>query len=155
SAFFEALGGEGDGGAWGELEGAWDAERFEAALEVAPGHEERRALVSALVDAFYRSQRELAEGQEEGFVGIDEGLSVLSHHAKGLGYSAVVLFLDELILWLASRAADQAFVSRETQKLVKLVEAQQMSRPVPLVSFIARQRDLRELVSEHLPGADQ
>src|SRR5690606_30140865 len=83
------------------------------------------------------------------------GLSVLSHHAKGLGYSAVVLFLDELILWLASRAADQAFVSRETQKLVKLVEAQQMSRPVPLVSFIARQRDLRELVSEHLPGADQ
>jgi hypothetical protein len=28
-------------------------------------------------------------------------------------------------------------------------------RPIPIVSFIARQRDLRELVGEHLPGAEQ
>ena len=36
---------------------------------------------------------------------LDDGLSVISKHAKALGYDAVILFLDELILWLASHAA--------------------------------------------------
>ena len=42
---------------------------------------------------------------------------------KALGYDGVILFLDELILWLASRAADVSFVTSEGTKLVKLVEA--------------------------------
>jgi succinyl-CoA synthetase beta subunit len=54
---------------------------------------------------------------------LDDGLSIMSRHAKALGYDAVILFLDELILWLASRAADASFVSSEGTKLVKLVEA--------------------------------
>ena len=86
---------------------------------------------------------------------LDEGLSVLSKHAQALGYDAVILFLDELVLWLASHAADIAFVNREGQKVAKLVEAMTADRPIPIVSFIARQRDLRELVGEHLPGAEQ
>lgn len=57
-------------------------------------------------------------------------------------------FLDELILWLASHAADPAWVNREGQKVAKLVEAAKMDRALPIVSFIARQRDLRELVGE-------
>ena len=52
---------------------------------------------------------------------LDDGLSIMSRHAKALGYDAVILFLDELILWLASRAADVSFVSSEGTKLVKLV----------------------------------
>ena len=32
----------------------------------------------------------------------DKGLSLISQHAKSLGYDALILFLDELILWLAS-----------------------------------------------------
>ena len=156
AAFFDALGGAADADAgWGALDTAWDGESFDAALAAEPGSEDRVRLVSDLVDSFFGAHRDLAGDQEEGFVSIDEGLSVLAKHARGLGYDAVVLFLDELLLWLASRAADGPFVSRETQKLVKLVEAQQMDRPIPIVSFIARQRDLRELVSEHLPGADQ
>ncbi|HEY5868356.1 MAG TPA: hypothetical protein VI542_22820, partial [Candidatus Tectomicrobia bacterium] len=89
------------------------------------------------------------------FVPLDEGLAVLSRHAQGLGYDAVVLFLDELILWLASQAADLAFVNREGQKIAKLVEAMSADRPIPIGSFIARQRDLRELVGDHLPGTEQ
>ena len=58
-------------------------------------------------------------------------------------YDAVILFLDELVLWLASHAADIAFVNREGQKVAKLVEAMTADRPIPIVSFIARQRDLR------------
>ncbi len=79
----------------------------------------------------------------------------MSRHAQSLGYDAVILFLDELVLWLASHAADVEFVSREGTKLVKLVEATNADRPIPLVSFVARQRDLRELVGENLAGAMQ
>jgi hypothetical protein len=79
----------------------------------------------------------------------------MSRHAQSFGYDALVLFLDELILWLASHAADLEFVNREGQKVAKLVEAMTAERPVPIVSFIARQRDLRELVGEHIPGAEQ
>jgi hypothetical protein len=77
----------------------------------------------------------------------------MSRHARDLGYDAVILFLDELVLWLASHAADVSFVSREGTKLVKLVEATNADRPIPLVSFVARQRDLRDLVGENLAGA--
>jgi hypothetical protein len=80
-------------------------------------------------------------------------LDAISRHAKGLGYDAVVLFLDELVLWLASRMGDVAFVSREGSKVVRLVEADAANRPAPIVSFIACQRDLRELVGDSLPGA--
>ena len=77
----------------------------------------------------------------------------MSHHAQRLGYDAVVLFLDELILWLATRAGDVDFVSAEGAKLSKLVEAQRADRPIPIISFVARQRDLRELIGEHQAGA--
>src|SRR5205823_4685912 len=63
-------------------------------------------------------------------------------------------FLDELILWLASHIADLGFVQREGQKLAKLVEFKN-PRPIPLVSFVARQRDLRELIGDRFPGAAQ
>ena len=78
----------------------------------------------------------------------------MSKHAQALGYDAVILFLDELVLWLASHAADIAFVNREGQKVAKLVEAMTADRPIPIVSFIA-QRVTCELVGEHLPGAEQ
>ena len=71
---------------------------------------------------------------------------------QALGYDAVILFLDELVLWLASHAADVGFVSREGTKLVKLVEATNADRPIPLVSFVAGQRDV---VGENLAGAVQ
>jgi hypothetical protein len=123
-------------------------------MEAPPTWDERIRLVGDLVDAFFQSARDLAVTGSEGFVGLDEGLSIMSKHAQALGYDAVVLFLDELILWLASHAGDLPFVNREGQKVAKLVEAMTADRPIPIVSFIARQRDLRELVGEHLPGAE-
>ncbi|MBN4054935.1 hypothetical protein JYT15_00340, partial [Acidimicrobium ferrooxidans] len=68
---------------------------------------------------------------------------------------AVVLFLDELILWLANHAASLGFIQREGQKLAKLVEAQEADRPIPLLSFVARQRDLRDLVGDDFTGAER
>ena len=76
----------------------------------------------------------------EAFVSLDKGLSVISRHAKNLGYDAIILFLDELILWLASHAADLKFVHQEGQKLAKLVEylePQQKltSRKIPVLAL--------------------
>lgn len=79
------------------------------------------------------------KGNTEAFVSLDQGLSILSQHAKNLGYDGLILFLDELILWLASYANDINFVHREGQKLAKLVESQNSDRPIPVISFVARQ----------------
>jgi len=157
NAFFaklnEGASASGDGG-WGAFESGWDATAFEAAMLEAPNGEERSRLVGDLITQFFSAYRSLA-GSGEAFVSLDDGLSIMSRHAKALGYDAVILFLDELVLWLASHAADVNFVSREGTKLVKLVEATNPDRPIPLISFVARQRDLRDLVGENLAGSVQ
>ncbi|MDN5853883.1 MAG: phage resistance protein, partial [Actinomycetia bacterium] len=93
-------------------------------------------------------------GAANAFVPLDAGLAALSAHAKRLGYDAVILFLDELVLWLAGKIGDPAFVARETEKVAKLVESSDAHRAVPIVSFIARQRDLRELIGTNRTGAE-
>jgi hypothetical protein len=144
----------GGAGGWGDLETGWEATAFEAALLEPPHGEERARLVGDLIGQIFSAYRTLAAGGEA-FVALDDGLAILSRHARDLGYDAVILFLDELVLWLASHAADASFVSREGTKLVKLVEAANADRPIPLVSFVARQRDLRDLVGENLAGSLQ
>ena len=44
---------------------------------------------------------------------------------------------------------------QEGQKLAKLVEAQTPDRPVPIISFVARQRDLSELIGDAVTGAQR
>lgn len=137
---------------WGDYGAGWDSDRFEAALTDAAGSSERDQLVSALLRTHYSALPGQAQATAQGFVQFDDGLEAISRHAKTLGYDAVVMFLDELVLWLASRMSDVAFVSREGAKVVKLVEGDAAQRPAPIVSFIARQRELRELVGEHVIG---
>jgi hypothetical protein len=134
----------------------WDAESFEAAASSAYlGDEDRDAqsprarLFSDLVRTFFTSWTT----QRTRFVDLDTGLGVVSRHAKGLGFDAVVLYLDELILWLAGRSGDLPFVGQEVQKLVKLKEAQDASRAIPIVSFVARQRDLSDFLGAEAQGA--
>jgi hypothetical protein len=155
-AFFDALNEDsgGGGGGWGDLEASWDADRFEAAEAAEPGSEERSLLVGVLVVKFFTTYN-IQAGHGEAYLSLDKGLSVISKHAKSLGYDALILFLDELILWLASHAADLKFVHQECQKVAKLVEAQSPDRPVPLISFVARQRDLRDLIGDSIPGAER
>jgi hypothetical protein len=169
-AFFAALNESSElRSGWGDLEAGWTAERFETALLTPPMPkdteqltdddkaklQERQSLVGALIKTFFQSYQTVASGEEERFVSLDQGLSIVSQHAKSLGYDAVILFLDELILWLASRATDLKFVHQEGQKLAKLVEAQTPDRPVPIISFVARQRDLSELIGDAVPGAER
>ncbi|MGH7086474.1 MAG: hypothetical protein ACREFN_15945, partial [Acetobacteraceae bacterium] len=157
AAFFTALNEGGAAGeeGWGELGAAWDAGSFDSAALESPEDEERQRLVGDLISVFFRGYADVAQAKGEAFVDLDTGLAIMSHHANRLGYDAVVLFLDELVLWLATRAADVNFVSGEGAKLSKLVEAQRADRPIPIISFVARQRDLRELVGAHQAGALQ
>lgn len=153
-AFFDALSEKVGGGGWGNLATKWDAEAFANATASAPGSEARARLVGALVSTFFTTYNNQA-GHGEAYLSLDKGLSVISRHAKELGYDGLILFLDELILWLASHAADLKFVHQECQKVAKLVEAQTPDRPTPIISFVARQRDLRELIGDSVPGADR
>jgi hypothetical protein len=134
---------------WGAIgaDALWTRERFDAAAK-SPDTKEREDLFNALAKTRFGAFAQ----ESHQFVGLDEGLATLARHAKGLGYEGIVLFLDELILWLASRAADVTWFHNEVQKLVKLVESQDAKRDVPLVSFIARQRDLVDMVGKDYEG---
>jgi len=164
-AFFEALNNANSSNSgWGELAAGWDSDRFETAINAPPASETRSLLIGNLIKAFFGSYDQQAKG--EAFLPLDKGLSVISQHAQSLGYDALILFLDELILWLASHANDLgfihregandiSFIHREGQKLSKLVEAQTPDRPIPIVSFVARQRDLSELIGNAVPGSQR
>lgn len=142
-------------GGWGDLESVWTAETFEAAAAADPDSEPHLKLVSTLLKTVASSHAEVVSQRGGNFVRFDKGLSLMSQHAHSLGYDALILFLDELILWLATQSADLSFVRSEAAKLTNLVEAQSAERPIPLISFVARQRDLRELVGDHVPGAEK
>lgn len=143
---------------WGKLAETrkWDAASFDAAASATyVGESDRDAqsprakLFSDLVRTFFTSWT----AQQGRFVDLDTGLGVMSRHAKSLGFDALVLYLDELVLWLAGNSSDLPFVGREVQKMVKLKEAQDADRAIPIVSFIARQRDLSQFLGEQAQGA--
>ena len=127
---------------------------LDAAFAAPPGDTERRRLVGDLLTGPFRRYARAVRGDAESYIPLDKGLAVISRHAKQvLGYDAVVLLLDELVLWLAGYIGDPTRVSREAQKVSKLVESAEHERPAPIISFVPRQRDLRDLVGRDTPGA--
>ncbi len=92
----------------------------------------------------------------QAFLDLDGGLAAITRHAKTLGYTGIVLFLDELILWLAGNLQREGgWAQAEAQKVAKLREAGDAGRELPIVSFVARQRDLREFIGKGGSGAEQ
>ncbi len=145
-AFFAGMG-QPDGD-WGQFASGWNRERFE--LHAGSSDPTLRAeLFDELVKHLFPSYVKTGA-----YVSMDEGLAVMARHAKGLGYQGIVLFLDELILWLSHKASEGAWLHNEVQKMVKLVEGQDGNRELPIVSFIARQRDLAEMVGKMHTGAE-
>ncbi|MFJ8824898.1 phage resistance protein [Streptomyces sp. NPDC102467] len=159
--------GEGETDEWGEGF-AWTPQLLDTALAAEEDHEggtpldlrnpstpaELRAkLVNDAGTNLFPGFAQNAAENEHGFISLDAGLSVVAEHAKSLGYDGLILFLDELILWLATLIHEQKFVAREASKITNFVEGGDARRAIPVVSFIARQRDLRELVGEEVSGA--
>jgi hypothetical protein len=148
-AFFARMGGEVSEG-WGKLRTAWNRERFE---EHATSEDPklREKLFAALVEKDSWFPAYVQSGR---YVDIDSGLAAMARHAQSLGYDGIVLYLDELILWLSHRASQQEWLHNEVQKMVKLVESQESARAVPIVSLIARQRNLAEMVGKMHTGME-
>ena len=153
AAFLARLPAPADEG-WGDVTAPWTQAEIDAAFAAAPDSALAQRLISDVVPVFLPSYVDSVAGAANAFVPLDAGLAAISAHAKGLGYDGVILFLDELVLWLAGKIADPAFVARETEKVAKLVESSDAYRAVPIVSFIARQRDLRELIEVERTGAE-
>ena len=123
----------------------WSAEKFDAAI-VSTDPDERRRLFDALVRSHFPAFT--ASGGH--YLPFAQGLANLTAHAKDLGYDALVLFLDELILWLATEKIRA--VNEETPKIGILGEH---DGAVPIVSFLAQQRGLDEMVGDQLRGEEQ
>ena len=136
---------------WGETN--WDSQALDQAFTEPPDGPERRRLIGDLLAGPFKRYVNAVRADQESFISLDEGLSVISKHAKNvLGYDAIVLMLDELVLWLAGYIGDHTKVSLEAQKVSKLIESAEFERPAPVISFVPRQRDLRDLVSQAAAG---
>jgi len=136
---------------WGAA--AWDTQSLDAAFAEPQTGKERRRLVGDLLVGPFQRYAGTVRADQASYIDFDEGLSVISQHARNvLGYDAIVLFLDELVLWLAGLIADPKKIHEQVQKVSKLTESAAGPRPAPIISFVPRQRDLRDLVSKAAVG---
>jgi hypothetical protein len=136
---------------WGA---AWHPASLDAALGAPPGNSERNRLVGDLLASHFQRYADAVSGTTGSFVELDKGLAEISRHARDvLGMDAVVLLLDELVLWLSGYIGDPTRVKTEAHKVSKLVESAEHERPAPIISFLPRQRDLRDLVGQDTAGA--
>ncbi|HEY5375208.1 MAG TPA: hypothetical protein VIK01_16125 [Polyangiaceae bacterium] len=134
---------------WGKKAEGWNAERF-AQARISTDPKQRAALFSALVKTHFPAFTQ----QASAFLPFEQGMLAMARHVKDLGYDGIVLFLDELILWLATKASNREALNNEIGKFAKLVEGQAAEQAVPIVTFAAQQRDVREMVGDHLAGDD-
>ncbi|MGP5642077.1 DUF6079 family protein [Corynebacterium variabile] len=114
----------------------WTAASYQVARATTASEAQRRNLSSALTETLFTAYRTNSQ-----WIPLADGLAEIARHAKSLGYEGVVLFLDELILWLMFQRSAELF-NNEAQKLTLLVESGQGQLAVPVISFIARQYDL-------------
>ena len=136
---------------WGAA--AWDTASLDQAFAERQDGKKRRRLVGDLLIGPFQRYAGTVRADQASYIEFDEGLSVISQHARNvLGYDAIVLLLDELVLWLAGLIADSNRINEQVQKVSKLTESAAGPRPVPIISFVPRQRDLRELVSKAAYG---
>jgi len=138
---------------WSADAAAWDTRRLDQAFAEPKAGKERRRLVGDLLVGPFHRYAGTVRADQASYIDFDEGLSVISQHARDvLGYDAIVLLLDELVLWLAGQIADPKKIHEQVQKVSKLTESAAGPRPAPIISFVPRQRDLRDLVSKAAVG---
>jgi hypothetical protein len=124
----------------------WDSASLGVAFAEPPGGKDRRRLIGDLLAGPFRRYERAVRAEAESFLTLGEGLSVISKHAREvLGYDAVVLMLDELVLWLSPYAGRPDKIRDEAQKVSKLGEPAEYGRSAPIISFVPRPRNRRDL----------
>ena len=133
----------------GATASTWDLAAYNRSRHPAANRAQRENLVTALGQTWFTSARANTD-----WLHLPEGLSAIATHAQSLGYEAVVLLLDELILWLTFHFSNRDFFGREIQKLTGFVESSQGRMAVPIISFIARQHDLKAWKDSSIEAGD-
>jgi hypothetical protein len=131
-------------------EGGLTAGELDRAANGTATDSDRQAVAAKLLETYFP-----AYTSTSAWLPIDQGLRIMTAHAKDLGYDGLVLFLDELVLWLANHLRDSAFIQNETSKVAKLVETGSGQLAIPMISFVARQRALKEFLGGGNVGAEQ
>ncbi|KQP66912.1 DUF6079 family protein [Nocardioides sp. Leaf285] len=147
--FFEPFA-SGAGGGWGSFGSGVTAASYDAARHASPTDPDRQRITAELIKHYFPALEITGT-----WLDMSAGLQAMTQHAKSLGYDGIVLFLDELVLWLSGHLADSTFISTETEKVAKLVETGGGSLPIPLVSFVARQRNLKDFLGGGTGGAER
>lgn len=148
-AFFAKLGGA-DESEWGDYDGAWDSRSFDAAAKQSPGDADRDQLVADLRDAYFASAVRASE-----WLPMKDGLRALTAHAKSLDFQGIVFLIDEVVLWLGQHLGNQDWVQGEIEKIVQVGENAAANLPIPITSFLARQRALSDFLGNHVAGAQR
>jgi len=115
------------GRAWANV----DAARFEAAIAAPPESEDRRQLIGDLVATLLTSYATAMRGQAEVYVPLEDGLAVMSAHCQESWLRCGHPVSRRTHSLARQPCGRYAFVNREIQKIVKLVESQTAQRPVP------------------------
>ena len=149
-AFFSQFASEIDPVLGALSDGGLTAADLDAAASGSASERDRQAVAAKLVETYFP-----AYTSTSAWLPIDQGLRIMTAHAKELGYDGLVLFLDELVLWLANHLRDSAFIQNETSKVAKLVETGSGQMAIPMISFVARQRALKEFLGGGNVGAEQ
>ena len=137
------------------FDSGWDAASFEAAMLEPPNGEERSRLVGDLITQYFSAYR--SAGRQRRVVRLARRWP--RHHepprqGAGLRRGHPVPGRADPLARQPRRRRRISSAAR-ARSWSKLVEATNADRPVPLISFVARQRDLRDLVGENLAGAVQ
>ncbi|ACY13770.1 DUF6079 family protein [Haliangium ochraceum] len=86
---------------------------------------------------------------EDLWVDADEGFARIARHAKDAGYTAIVWLIDELVIWIRGKSADQYV--QQINDLSALVDHDQTSaRPTPFFVAVAVQQDVAETCPQDL-----
>jgi len=120
-------------------------EDFEAQARGEP--EDREALVRAYLE--FKKRDAASAGINPNWA---EGLQRMMRHAKAQGFGGVVFFVDELLLWLSEKRAEE--FKRAINQLNTMVDHADGRRTLPLCVFVARQRNIKEFFP-HLAHEDE
>ena len=109
--------------------------------QAAGSHEDRESLARSYLE--FKQRDAASAGLNPNWA---EGLQRMMRHAQNEGFGGVVFLVDELLLWLSEKRADE--FKRAINQLNTRVDHADGRRALPMCVFVARQRNIKEFFPE-------
>ncbi len=111
------------------------------------GSREQRLDLAARLDGWRNHGKRVRP--EDLWVDTEEGFARIARHAQDVGYTAIAWMIDELVIWIRGKSADQYL--QQINDLSSLVDHDQKSdRPTPFFVAVAVQQDVTETCPQDL-----